>query len=107
MSVDRKKLQALLQWYKQEIGKNLIAVLVVNRDGLVMDAATGGDKEVDEDIVGGVSALVEPVLTRIRNEFGSGSFGTGAFDTEGYRFNLRFMCISNYFLSQIENSYER
>ena len=87
MSVDRKKLEALLGWYKQGIGKNLIAALVVNREGLVMSALKGSsDTEVEEDVIGGVSALVEPVLTRITEEFSSGSFGTGTFDTEDHRF---------------------
>ncbi len=86
MSVDRKKLEALLKWYKQEIGDHLIAGLVVNRDGLVMDSISGrSDRAVDEEIVGGVSALVEPVLNRITKEFSSGAFGTGTFDTEDYR----------------------
>ena len=86
MSVDRKKLQALLKWYKQEIGDNLIAALIVNRDGLVMDTITGKEEaSLDEEIIGGVSALVEPVLNRITKEFSSGAFGTGTFDTEEYR----------------------
>lgn len=86
MSVDTKKLEALLHWYKQNVGDHLIATLVVNRDGLVIDALTGSsEKTLDEEIVGGVSALVEPVLTRITEEFSSGSFGTGTFDTEEYR----------------------
>ena len=87
MSVDRKKLEALLKWYKQEIGETLIAALIVNREGLVMSALKGSsDAEVEEDVIGGVSALVEPVLTRITEEFSSGSFGTGTFDTEEQRF---------------------
>ena len=87
MSVDRKKLEALLKWYKQEVGENLIATLIVNREGLVMSALKGpSDTEVEEDVISGVSALVEPVLTRITEEFSSGSFGTGTFDTEEHRF---------------------
>ncbi|UCD02087.1 MAG: GTP-binding protein [Promethearchaeota archaeon] len=87
MSVDRKKLEALLDWYKQEIGENLIAALIVNREGLVMTALKGiSESNVEEDVIGGVSALVEPVLTRITKEFSSGSFGTGTFDTEDQRF---------------------
>ncbi len=87
MSVDRKKLEALLQWYRQEIGENLIVALIVNREGLVMAALKGSSEmEVEEDVIGGVSALVEPVLTRITEEFSSGSFGTGTFDTEDHRF---------------------
>lgn len=87
MSIDTKKLTALLQWYKQSLGDDLVAVLVVNRDGLIMDSLIGSsEKSLDEEIIGGVSALVEPVLTRITEEFSSGSFGTGTFDTEEYRF---------------------
>jgi len=87
MSVDTKKLTALLHWYKQSLGDNLIAALIVNRDGLIMDSLTGSEeKELDEEIIVGISALVEPVLTRITEEFSSGSFGTGTFDTEDYRF---------------------
>ena len=91
MSVDRKKLLALLKWYRQEIGKDLTGALIVNREGLVMEAVAGlsEDKEIeksiDEEIVGGISSLVEPVLNRITKEFSSGSFGTGTFDTEDYR----------------------
>jgi small GTP-binding protein len=87
MPVDTKKLSALLQWYKQSLGEALVAALVVNRDGLIMDSLIGSsDKTLDEEIIGGISALVEPVLTRITKEFSSGSFGTGTFDTEEYRF---------------------
>ena len=87
MPVDTKKLEALLGWYKQSLGDSLVAALVVNRDGLIMDSLVGSsEKSLDEDIISGVSALVEPVLTRITKEFNSGSFGTGTFDTEEYRF---------------------
>ncbi|MFX1347498.1 MAG: GTP-binding protein [Promethearchaeota archaeon] len=87
MSVDRNKLEALLKWYKQEVGENLITALIVNREGLVMSALKGSsESEVEEDVIGGVSALVEPVLTRITEEFSFGSFGTGTFDTEEQRF---------------------
>ena len=86
MSVDTKKLQALLQWYSQSIGENLIAVIIVNREGLIIDRFfCSSEQSLDEEIVGGISALVEPVLTRITKEFSSGSFGTGTFDTEKYR----------------------
>ena len=87
MSVDTKKLAALLQWYKQSLGDNLVAALVVNRDGLIIDSLVGSsEKSLDEEIISAISALVEPVLTRITEEFSSGSFGTGTFDTEDYRF---------------------
>ncbi|MHA2185991.1 MAG: GTP-binding protein, partial [Promethearchaeota archaeon] len=86
MSVDRKKLEALLNSYKQEIGKNLITAIIVNRDGLVMAGIKDDSQvEIKEDVIGGVTALVEPVLTRITQEFSSGAFGTGTFDTEENR----------------------
>jgi len=87
MNVDRKKLNALLKWYRQEIGEHLIGALIVDREGLIMDSIAGSseEKSIDEEIVGGVSALVEPVLNRITKEFSSGAFGTGTFDTENYR----------------------
>ncbi|MFW9949335.1 MAG: GTP-binding protein [Candidatus Thorarchaeota archaeon] len=86
MSVDTKKLKALLEWYSQNIGDELVAALIVNRDGLIIDSLTRSkEKAVDESILVGVSALVEPVLKRITEEFSSGSFGTGTFDTEDYR----------------------
>jgi small GTP-binding protein len=86
LSIDIKKLKALLDWYSQNVGDDLIATLVVNRDGLVIEALTkSSEKDLDEEIIGGVSALVEPVLSRVTEEFSSGSFGTGTFDTEDYR----------------------
>ncbi|MCK4284688.1 MAG: GTP-binding protein [Candidatus Lokiarchaeota archaeon] len=86
MSVDRNKLEAMLKWYKQEVGKNLIAAIIVNREGFVMSAVKGeSEAEIEEDVIAGVSALVEPVLTRITEEFSSGAFGTGTFDTEEHR----------------------
>jgi len=87
LSVDTKKLAALLQWYKQSLGDNLVAALIVNRDGLIMDSLGGSsERSLNDEIISGISALVEPVLTRITEEFSSGSFGTGTFDTEDYRF---------------------
>jgi len=86
VSVDRNKLEAMLKWYKQEVGKNLIAAIIVNREGFVMSAVKGeSEAEIEEDVIAGVSALVEPVLTRITEEFSSGAFGTGTFDTEEHR----------------------
>jgi len=86
MTVDRDKLNALLKWYRKEVGDDLIAAIIVDREGLTMGAVSGsGEKGVEEEIVGGLSALVEPVLERITQEFSSGSFGTGTFDTDEYR----------------------
>ena len=34
--VDREKLQALIEWMFQSVGNDLMAVVIVDRDGLVM-----------------------------------------------------------------------
>jgi Ras-related protein Rab-1A len=81
--VDRKKLEALLQWMFQSIGKDLEALVVVDREGLVIASLL--KEGIDEEIIGGMAALVEPVLKRISSEFKSGNFGTGSFDTEKNR----------------------
>jgi small GTP-binding protein len=86
MTVDREKLNALLRWYRKEVGEELIGAVIVDREGLIMAAISSSGKEsVEEEILGGLSALVEPVLDRITQEFSSGSFGTGTFDTDEYR----------------------
>ncbi|MHA1675091.1 MAG: hypothetical protein ACTSYI_15850, partial [Promethearchaeota archaeon] len=77
--VHHQKLKALLDWMFQSVGKDLLAVIVVDRDGLIIGSSLNA--EMDEDVLGGIAALVEPVLKRISSEFQSGSFGTGSFDT--------------------------
>jgi len=84
MSIDRKKLEALLRWYFNTVGEDLLAAIIVDREGLVLASQSREDK-IDEEIVGGLSSLIEPVLKRITQEFSSGNFGTGTFDTEEYR----------------------
>jgi len=84
MSIDRKKLEALLNWYFNSIGDNLISAMIVDRDGLVLASQSREDK-IDEEMVGGLSSLIEPILKRITEEFSSGNFGTGTFDTEEFR----------------------
>ena len=67
----------------QTIGDDLHALVIVDRDGLVM--ASFLKEGQDEELLGGIAALVEPVLKRIASEFQSGNFGTGSFDTEENR----------------------
>ena len=50
--MDRKKLDALLEWMIQAIGEDLQAIVIVDRDGLIM--ASQSRKGVDEDLIGGV-----------------------------------------------------
>ncbi len=84
---DRKKLKALLQWYKQEIGKDLIAVLIVDRAGLIVDFLTKIPEKADEKkFIGAFSALADLILKKITSDFDLGTFGAGTFDTDQYRF---------------------
>ena len=84
---DKKKLKALLKWYKQEVGNDLIAVLVVDRTGLIVDFLTKLPEKVDEKhFMGAFSALADLILKKITSDFDLGTFGAGTFDTDQYRF---------------------
>ncbi len=81
--VDRTKLDALLSWMFHAIGEDVLSLVIVDRQGLIL--ASKSIENIDEELIGGLSALVEPVLKRVSKEMGGGSFGTGAFDTERNR----------------------
>ncbi len=87
MYIDKKKINALLQWYTKEIGEDLIAALIVDREGLLIEILTkSSDKAEEEKFIGAFSALVELVLKKITKDFDLGTFGAGTFDTDQYRF---------------------
>jgi len=77
----------LFKWYKQEVGELFVSVLVVGRDGLVVDIFTRNTEKIDEKkFVGAFSSLVEVVLKKLTLDFDLGTFGAGTFDTDKYRF---------------------
>jgi len=85
--IDKNKLQTLFKWYMQEVGGNLISVLVVGRDGLIVDILTKDAEKSDEKkFIGAFSSLVELVLKKLTQDFDLGTFGAGTFDTDKYRF---------------------
>ncbi len=85
MSFDVKKLDEMLGSYLERT-PNLISTLVVDRDGLVIASKTKKKKaNLDEDLLSGISAIVEPILKKITTEFKTGSFGSGTFDTDNFR----------------------
>ena len=85
--MDKKKLQALFKWYKQVVGDYLISVLVVGRDGLIVDIFTRDSEKLDEKkFVGAFSSLVELILKKLTLDYDLGTFGAGTFDTDKYRF---------------------
>jgi len=71
----------------QEVGEDLISVLVVDRDGLVVDILTRDQEKMEEKkFIGAFGSLVELVLKKITLDFDLGTFGAGTFDTDKYRF---------------------
>ncbi|MEJ2249295.1 MAG: hypothetical protein P8Y97_06495, partial [Candidatus Lokiarchaeota archaeon] len=87
MYYDKKRIRALLKWYRQEVGSDLIAALIVDRDGLLIEALTkDSDRDVEKKFVGAFSALIDVVLKRITKDFDLGTFGAGTFDTDRFRF---------------------
>lgn len=85
MAEREKKIQALLDWYFQNLKESLVAAVIADRDGLLLGSKSANEK-IDAEALGGLSALVEPVLKRISGEFKSSGFGAGTFDTEQFRF---------------------
>ena len=85
--IDKDKLITLFKWYMQEVGDNLVSVLVVDHDGLVVEILTRDSDKLDEKkFVGAFSSLVELVLKKLTKDFDLGTFGAGTFDTDKYRF---------------------
>ncbi|MFW9822477.1 MAG: GTP-binding protein [Candidatus Thorarchaeota archaeon] len=85
--IDKEKLNVLFRWYMQEVGSNLISVLVVDREGLVIEILTRDSDQLEEkQFIGAFSSLVELVLKKLTLDFDLGTFGAGTFDTDKYRF---------------------
>ena len=85
--IDKAKLRTLFKWYMQEVGDILVSVLVVNREGLIVDILTKeSDKPDEKKFIGAFSSLIELVLKKLTQDFDLGTFGAGSFDTDKYRF---------------------
>lgn len=82
--VDSERLNALLEWYFEVLGEDIVSVVIADRDGLLM-ASKSKEENLDDETIGGLSALIEPVLKRISSEFKSSGFGAGTIDVEDYR----------------------
>ncbi|MFO8020753.1 MAG: GTP-binding protein [Promethearchaeia archaeon] len=66
-----------------EKNEKVKALIVSDRQGLMI----AGEKreEIDMEIVSVLTAIVNPILERIRNEFAFQKFGTASFDTDNFR----------------------
>ncbi len=86
---DKERIHALFKWYMQQVGKSLISVLIVGKDGLMIDILTRDkDKSDEKRFIGAFSALVDVILKKITIDFDLGTFGAGSFDTDKYRFTF-------------------
>jgi small GTP-binding protein len=66
-----------------EINQEVEAIIISDQEGLII--AGQKRKEINMEIVSVLTAVINPVLERIRNEFAFKKFGTASFDTEQYR----------------------
>ena len=83
MSIDRNALFTELFTQFLEINQDVEAVIVSDKQGLVIAGKKRSD--VDIEIVSVLTSIINPIIERIRNEFMFKKFGTASFDTELYR----------------------
>ncbi|MFX1428167.1 MAG: Rab family GTPase [Promethearchaeota archaeon] len=90
MAINRNKLLTELFSNFLKINKEVEAIIVSDQNGLVIS----GERRIDVDmeLVSIMTAIVNPVIERFRNEFSYKKFGTANFDTEENR--LLFISIT-------------
>jgi small GTP-binding protein len=68
---------------------DIVAVVISDADGLIIHSQANPDPEqnvaVDDELLAGIVALVEPVLQKLRDQYSFKKFGTATFDAERYR----------------------
>jgi Ras-related protein Rab-11A len=83
MTVSRKQLFSELLNKFLEISNDIEAVIISDEEGLVI--AGEKRKNIDIELVSFLTAVVNPVLERFRNEFAFKKFGSANFETEKNR----------------------
>jgi small GTP-binding protein len=83
LSINRDKLFSELFKNFLNINEEVEAIIVSDQDGLVISGERR--KDVDIELVSIMTAIVNPVIERFRNEFAYKKFGTANFDTERNR----------------------
>jgi len=63
--------------------ENIKAVLVSDSNGLIVASQLGPG--LDENVLGAMSSVVQPILDKIKKDFSFKSFGTATFDTDDFR----------------------
>ena len=66
-----------------EIDKGIEAIIVSDEEGFVI--AGEKRKDIDIELVSFLTAVVNPIIERMRNEFAFKRFGTASFDTDQHR----------------------
>lgn len=81
----KKKLESFSVLLKEflKINDDLEAVIVSDADGLMIGGETR--KDVDMELISFLTAVINPTIDRIRNEFSFREYGTANFDTENHR----------------------
>jgi len=83
LSINRNKLLTELFKNFLKINKEVEAIIVSDQDGLIISGERRRD--VDMELVSIMTAIVNPVIERFRNEFSYKKFGSANFDTEQNR----------------------
>jgi len=83
VSINKKRLFSELFTNFLEINKEVEAIIVSDQDGLIISGECR--KDVNMELVSIMTAVVNPVIERFRNEFSYKKFGTANFDTKDNR----------------------
>lgn len=66
-----------------EVNRDVVAIIISDYEGLIIAAEKR--KDIDIELISVLTAIVNPILERLRNEFSFKRFGSASFDTDEYR----------------------
>ncbi|MBD3339577.1 MAG: GTP-binding protein [Candidatus Lokiarchaeota archaeon] len=83
MTLNKEELFNELFGKFQNLHNDVEALIISDHQGLII--AGKKSKNVDMELVSVLTAIINPILERIRNEFAFRKFGTASFDTDEHR----------------------
>lgn len=83
MSINRNALFKEILNNFLEVNKEVEAIIVSDEEGFII--AGEKRKDIDIELISFLTAVVNPILERIRTEFSFKKFGTASFDTDQHR----------------------
>ena len=83
MPINKKKLFSELLNKFLEINKDTEAIIISDEEGFII--AGEKRKDIDLELISFLTAVVSPILERIRTEFSFKKLGTASFDTDEHR----------------------